>query len=66
MNDYIFTSESVAQGHPDKLCDAVSDSVLDAYLAKDPMARVACECCAMTGMLLIFGEITSPARATRA
>ncbi len=61
MKNYLFTSESVTEGHPDKLCDAVSDAVLDAYIAKDPNARVACECCAASGVMMIFGEITSTA-----
>ena len=60
-NKRIFTSESVTEGHPDKLCDLVSDSVLDAILAQDPMARVACECTATTGMMLVMGEITTDA-----
>ena len=55
----LFTSESVTEGHPDKLCDQISDAVLDAMLAQDPMARVACECCATTGMVLVMGEITT-------
>ena len=55
----IFTSESVTEGHPDKVCDRVSDSVLDAALAQDPMARVACECAATTGLMLVMGEITT-------
>ena len=55
----IFTSESPAEGHPDKVCDAVSDAVLDAYLALDPKAHVACETCATTGMLCVMGEITA-------
>ncbi len=54
-----FTSESVTEGHPDKLCDQISDAVLDAILAKDPMARVACETAATTGMVLVMGEITT-------
>ena len=57
----IFTSESVTEGHPDKVCDRVSDSVLDAVLAQDPMARVACECAATTGLMLVMGEITTTA-----
>lgn len=57
--NYLFTSESVSEGHPDKLCDQVSDAVLDAMLTEDPMSRVACECFATTGMLLIGGEITT-------
>jgi S-adenosylmethionine synthetase len=59
---YLFTSESVSEGHPDKLCDAVSDAVLDAHLEQDPMARVACETAAKTGMVMVFGEITSKAK----
>ena len=55
----LFTSESVTEGHPDKLCDQVSDAVLDAILAKDPMARVACETFATTGMVMVMGEITT-------
>ena len=55
----LFTSESVTEGHPDKLCDQVSDAVLDAILAQDPMARVACETCTTTGMVLVMGEITT-------
>lgn len=54
---YLFTSESVSEGHPDKLCDQVSDAVLDALLTKDPQARCACECFATTGMILVGGEI---------
>ena len=56
---YLFTSESVGEGHPDKLCDQVSDAVLDACLADDPSSHVACECYATTGMILIGGEITT-------
>ena len=59
MQNFLFTSESVTEGHPDKLCDQVSDAVLDAILAKDPNARVACEVAATTGLLLIMGEITA-------
>ncbi len=55
----VFTSESVTEGHPDKICDQISDAVLDAILARDPMARVACECCTTTGMVLVMGEITT-------
>jgi S-adenosylmethionine synthetase len=54
-----FTSESVTEGHPDKLCDLASDAILDAYLSRDPKARVACECCATAGMMLVAGEVTS-------
>ncbi len=56
---YFFTSESVTEGHPDKLCDRVSDSILDAILAKDPMGRVACETTVTTGMVMVIGEITT-------
>ena len=59
MQNYLFTSESVTEGHPDKLCDQVSDAVLDAILAKDPAARVACEVAAARGLLLVTGEITT-------
>ena len=59
MKNMVFTSESVTEGHPDKLCDQISDGVLDAILAKDPLARVACECIATTGMVFITGEITT-------
>jgi len=59
---FLFTSESVGEGHPDKICDQVSDAILDAHLAQDPNARVACETFAKTGMILAGGEITSKAR----
>lgn len=59
MKNYLFTSESVGEGHPDKLCDQISDGVLDACLRDDPEARVACESFATTGMVLIGGEITT-------
>lgn len=55
----IFTSESVTEGHPDKICDQIADAVLDEILSKDPMARVACECIATTGLVLVTGEITT-------
>ena len=58
----LFTSESVTEGHPDKVCDIISDSVLDAHLAQDPYSRVACECAATTGLVLVMGEITSKAQ----
>jgi S-adenosylmethionine synthetase len=58
---FLFSSESVTAGHPDKLCDAVSDAVLDACLAKDPHAKVACESASKTGMVMVFGEITTSA-----
>lgn len=58
---YFFTSESVSEGHPDKMCDQISDAVLDAILAKDPTARVACEVSVTTGIVFVFGEITTNA-----
>ena len=58
---FLFTSESVTQGHPDKLCDYISDSVLDACLASDPESKVACESCAKGNMAMVFGEITTSA-----
>ncbi len=58
---HFFTSESVTEGHPDKVCDQISDAVLDAILAQDPEAHVACECAATTGMVLVMGEITTSA-----
>src|SRR4051794_27391908 len=61
MSRYQFTSESVTEGHPDKLCDQVSDAVLDAILAQDPRARVACETLAKTGIVVVAGEITTSA-----
>ncbi len=62
MSRYRFTSESVTEGHPDKLCDQVSDAILDAILEQDPRARVACESLAKTGMVVVAGEITTTAR----
>ncbi|MBQ3003649.1 MAG: methionine adenosyltransferase [Clostridia bacterium] len=59
---HFFTSESVTEGHPDKICDRISDSVLDAILAQDPMARVACETATTTGLILVMGEITTTAQ----
>ncbi len=61
MNNYVFTSESVTEGHPDKICDQISDAVLDALLAQDPDSRVACETVVNTGLCLITGEVTSNA-----
>merc|ERR1712137_273407 len=58
---FLFTSESVGEGHPDKLCDQVSDAVLDACLTQDKFSRVACETATKTGMVMIFGEITTSA-----
>lgn len=59
MSKKLFTSESVTEGHPDKLCDQISDAILDAILEKDPMGRVACECLATTGLVLVSGEVTT-------
>ena len=59
MANYLFTSESVTEGHPDKICDQISDAVLDAILEKDPEGHVACECSATTGLVLVMGEITT-------
>ena len=59
----VFTSESVTEGHPDKMCDQISDAVLDALLEQDKMSRVACECCTTTGMVMVMGEITTEAYA---
>jgi len=59
---YLFSSESVTGGHPDKMCDFISDSVLDACLAQDPDSKVACESCAKGNMVMVFGEITSKAQ----
>lgn len=59
MKDFLFTSESVTEGHPDKICDQVSDAILDAMLTKDPMARVAVECLTTTGMMMVAGEVTT-------
>ncbi len=61
MERVLFTSESVTEGHPDKICDAVSDAILDAMLEQDPMSRVACETCSTTGLVMVMGEITSKA-----
>ncbi len=61
MEKRLFTSESVTEGHPDKVCDAISDAVLDAMMAQDPMSCVACETCTTTGMVMVMGEITSKA-----
>ena len=58
---FLFTSESVTEGHPDKICDQISDAILDALISEDPMSRVACECCCTTGLVLVMGEITTNA-----
>lgn len=62
MDKRLFTSESVTEGHPDKVCDAISDAILDACMAEDPMSRVACETASCTGFVLVTGEITTKAR----
>src|SRR3979409_253148 len=62
MASYLFSSESVTEGHPDKLCDQVSDAILDACLTVDPFSRVACETVAKTGFVLVAGEITTKAQ----
>ena len=62
MKNRVFTSESVTEGHPDKICDQVSDAVLDAIMAQDPMGRVACETTCTTGMVMVMGEITTTAK----
>ena len=61
MNNFTFTSESVSEGHPDKMADQISDAILDEILATDPMARVACETMVTTGMAIVSGEITTSA-----
>lgn len=61
MEKLLFTSESVTEGHPDKMCDQISDAILDALLEQDPMSRVACETCTTTGLVLVMGEITTNA-----
>ena len=61
MGKNLFTSESVTEGHPDKICDQISDAILDAIIAKDPTARVACETTVTTGIISIMGEITTNA-----
>ncbi|HDZ76119.1 MAG TPA: methionine adenosyltransferase, partial [Desulfobacteraceae bacterium] len=61
MSNYLFTSESVSEGHPDKVADQISDAILDAILAQDPHARVACESLVTTGLAMIAGEITTDA-----
>ena len=62
MEKLLFTSESVTEGHPDKMCDAISDAILDACMEQDPMSRVACETASCTGFVLVTGEITTKAQ----
>ena len=61
MERLLFTSESVTEGHPDKMCDQISDAILDALMEQDPMSRVACETCTTTGLVMVMGEITTNA-----
>ena len=61
MEKLLFTSESVTEGHPDKMCDSISDAILDALMEKDPMSRVACETCCTTGLVMVMGEVTTNA-----
>lgn len=61
MERHLFTSESVTEGHPDKMCDQISDAILDALVEQDPMSRVACETCTTTGLVMVMGEITTNA-----
>src|SRR6266851_69369 len=61
LKDFFFTSESVTEGHPDKMCDQISDAILDALVAKDPMSRVACETATTTGLIVVIGEVTTEA-----
>ncbi|MFW6002468.1 MAG: S-adenosylmethionine synthetase N-terminal domain-containing protein, partial [archaeon] len=61
MKNYIFTSEGVTEGHPDKICDQISDLILDTCLEEDSNSRVGCECSTKTGLIFLFGEITSSA-----
>ena len=62
MKKILFTSESVTEGHPDKICDKISDAILDEMLRQDPMSRVACETCATTNFCMVMGEITTKAQ----
>ena len=62
MSNYLLTSESVTEGHPDKMCDQVSDSILDAIMMQDPYARVACETATTTNLVVLLGEITTSAK----
>src|SRR5690606_29035047 len=66
LKDYIFTSESVSEGHPDKICDQISDAILDAFLTADPQSRVAVETATTTNFVGLLGEVRGPASITRA
>jgi S-adenosylmethionine synthetase len=61
VEHFVFTSEAVTEGHPDKMCDIVSDTILDACIAQDPYSKVACETATKTGLVFVFGEITTSA-----
>src|ERR1019366_3168856 len=63
--NYLFTSESVSEGHPDKVCDRISDAIVDAYLTADPYSRVACETLATTNQVVLAGEVRGPASVTK-
>jgi S-adenosylmethionine synthetase len=63
--NYLFTSESVSEGHPDKVCDRISDAIVDAYLGADPYSRVACEALATTNQMVLAGEVRGPASVTK-
>ncbi|MEQ8659503.1 MAG: S-adenosylmethionine synthetase N-terminal domain-containing protein, partial [Gammaproteobacteria bacterium] len=63
-SSYLFTSESVSEGHPDKVCDRISDAVVDAYLAADPLSRVACETLTTTNRIVVAGEVRGPSSIT--
>ena len=65
LTDYIFTSESVAEGHPDKVCDRISDTIVDIYLAADPYSRIAVETLATTNRVVLAGEVRGPASVTK-
>ena len=65
LRDYLFTSESVSEGHPDKVCDRISDAVVDTYLTADPFARVACETLVTTNLVVMAGEVRGPASITK-
>ena len=64
-NNYLFTSESVSEGHPDKVCDRISDSIVDLYLSEDPYSRVACETLTTTNRIVLAGEVRGPASITK-
>jgi S-adenosylmethionine synthetase len=63
--NFLFTSESVSEGHPDKVCDRISDSIVDLYLTEDPFSRVACETLTTTNRIVLAGEVRGPAKITK-